>query len=128
IVVGVRSRWGTMLLVGALGVVAGAIAFLWPGLTALALLYLIAAWAVVRGVVEIVAAIELRRVIEHEWILALAGATSVLFGVVLALYPGAGALSLVWLIGAFSIVLGSMLVALALRMRSRTEAFRHAAA
>ncbi len=118
IVWGVRSRWWSEAAVGAVSVAAGLIAFLWPGITALALLYLIAAWAIVRGGTEIAAAIRLRRWIENEWLLGLAGIASIVFGVLVALFPGAGALSMVWLIGVFAVVFGALAVAVALRLRS----------
>ena len=118
IVWGVRSRWWSMVAVGAVSVLAGLIAFFWPGITALALLYLIAAWAIVRGGVEIAAAIRLRHWIENEWLLALAGIASIAFGVLVALFPGAGALSAVWLIGVFAVVFGALAVGVALRLRS----------
>ena len=118
IIVGVSGRWWSMALLGVLGVLAGIIAFLMPGLTALTLLYLIAAFFIVRGVFEIVAAIQLRKVIDNESWLALAGIASIIFGVLLFLFPGAGALSLVLFIGCFAIVLGVFSVALAFRIRS----------
>ncbi len=118
IVWGLRSRWWSMVAVGAVSVLAGLIAFFWPGITALALLYLIAAWAVVRGGVEIAAAIRLRHWIENEWLLGLAGLASIAFGVLLALFPGAGALSVVWLIGVFAVIFGALAVGLSLRLRS----------
>jgi uncharacterized membrane protein HdeD (DUF308 family) len=120
---GAWSHWWSMLLVGVVSVLAGLIAFVWPGITALALLYLIAAWAVVRGVVEIAAAVRLRHEIKNEWMLILGGAVSILFGVLVARFPGAGALSVLWAIGAFAIVFGIFAVALSLRLRSlRREA------
>ena len=68
------------------------------------MLYLIAAWAVLTGILEIVTAIDLRKVIENEWLLGLSGLASVVFGVILAIRPGAGALALIWLIGGYAIV------------------------
>jgi uncharacterized membrane protein HdeD (DUF308 family) len=118
IIWGAGSRWWSMVAVGVVSVAGGLIALFWPAITALALLYLIAAWAIVRGVSEIVAAIQLRRQIQNEWALALGGAVSILFGVLVALYPGAGALSVVWLIGAFAIIFGIVAVGLSLRLRS----------
>ncbi len=118
IVWGVRSRWSLMVAVGIVSVLAGLIAFVWPGITALALLYLIAAWAIVRGVAEIAAAVRLRRRIENEWLLALAGVASIVFGVLVAMFPGAGALSVLWLIGAFAVIFGVLAVGLSLRLRS----------
>jgi uncharacterized membrane protein HdeD (DUF308 family) len=111
------GRWWGMLLQGILGIATGIITFLMPGLVAIVLLYLIAAWAVVIGVFEIVAAIRLRREIEGEWLLALRGVLAVIFGVILFVYPAAGALAVVWMIGAFSIALGVLNLALAFRLR-----------
>ncbi len=127
LVSGAQSRWWSMVAVGVVSVLAGLIAFFWPGITALALLYLIAAWAVVRGVAEIAAAIHLRRQIENEWMLILGGAVSILFGVLIALFPGAGVLSVLWVIGVFAIVFGIVAVVLSLRLRSlrREVRLRH---
>ena len=127
---GVGSRWWSMVVVGVVSVLGGLIALFWPGITALALLYLIAAWAIVRGATEIAAAVYLRRQIHNEWALALAGAVSILFGVLVALYPGAGALSVVWLIGTFALIFGLVAVTLSLRLRSlqRDIRLRQAAA
>jgi uncharacterized membrane protein HdeD (DUF308 family) len=120
---GIRERrandyWWVLLLHGILGIAAGVVTFLWPGITALALLYIIAAWALVIGALEIAAAIRLRKVIEGEWLLALAGLASVVLGVLLFLFPGPGALAMVIWIGAYALVAGVLLVVLAFRLRS----------
>ncbi len=104
---------------GIVGVAVAVIAVVMPGITALALLYLIAAWAIVGGVIEIVSAYQLREVITREWLLAVDGVLGILFGIVLIVYPSAGALAVVWLIGAFSIVSGVALLVLAFRLRGR---------
>jgi uncharacterized membrane protein HdeD (DUF308 family) len=117
IVSGVRSRWWTFVFFGALGVAAGLIAFVMPGITALALLMVIGAWAIVRGVFEIVAAVRLRKEITGEWALALAGAASVVLGGMMIGFPGAGALALVWLIGLQAFIAGVLMFALAFRLR-----------
>jgi uncharacterized membrane protein HdeD (DUF308 family) len=106
------------LLVGIVSIGAGIATFAYPGLTAIVLLYLIGAWAIVRGISDIAVAIEFRKVIEGEWLLVLAGALSILFGVVLFINPGAGALSVLWIIGAYALIFGSMLVVLSFRVRS----------
>jgi uncharacterized membrane protein HdeD (DUF308 family) len=110
-------RWWLFLLEGILGIGAGVVTFMWPGITALVLLYLIAAWALATGIIEIVTAIRLRRVISGEWLLALAGILSIALGVVLFLFPGPGALAVVIWIGAFAFIFGVLLVTLGLRLR-----------
>jgi uncharacterized membrane protein HdeD (DUF308 family) len=112
-----RRRW-LLLAEGVLGVLAGLVAFFYPDITALVLLYVIAFWAIFTGILEIVMSISLRREIENEWLMGLGGVLSVLFGVVLAVLPGVGLLSLVWLIGIYAIVFGVALIALGFRVRS----------
>jgi uncharacterized membrane protein HdeD (DUF308 family) len=111
--------WWALVLSGVVSIAAGLATFFMPGLTALALMYLIAAWAIVTGVLQIVAAVRLRREIDNEWWLGLSGGISVAFGVFVMLAPGAGALALVLWIGAYALVLGAVLVALGLRLRGR---------
>jgi uncharacterized membrane protein HdeD (DUF308 family) len=106
-----------LILIGLAGIAAGAIAFLWPGLTAFALVTMIGAWAVIMGVLEITGAIWLRHEIEDEWLLIIAGLLSVLFGLALLLRPVTGALALAWAVGAFAILSGIMLSAFALRLK-----------
>jgi uncharacterized membrane protein HdeD (DUF308 family) len=108
-----------LLVEGVFGVLAGLVAFLLPGLAAVALLYLIAAWAIITGVIEIVLAIELRREIEGEWAMIAGGVVSVLFGIILAVLPGVGIVSLVWLVGIYAIIFGVLLLILGFRVRSR---------
>ena len=110
-------RW-PMLARGLFGLGAGVVALFWPAITALALLYVIAAWALVGGVLEVVAAIRLRDVIQGEWALALSGVLSFLLGLSLFLFPAAGALALVLWVGAGAIAIGLALCILAFRLRS----------
>ena len=122
IIAGVRAaerheRWWSPVLKGLAGIAAGVLAFVWPALTALALLYLIAGWAIVTGVLEIVAAVHLHRA-HGEWLLVLNGVLSVLFGLLVIVWPGAGVLTLLWLIGTYSIVFGVVLLVLAFRLRN----------
>jgi uncharacterized membrane protein HdeD (DUF308 family) len=116
--------WG-ILLAGLAGVVVGVVTFFYPGLTALALLYVIAAWAIVRGIFEIVAAIHLRKELENEWLLALSGLLSVVLGVFLFMAPGAGALAVLWWIGAFSIVFGVLTIILGFRLKGVNDRLAH---
>jgi uncharacterized membrane protein HdeD (DUF308 family) len=109
---------GSLILGGLLGILAGLLAFVMPGITALGLLILIAAWAIATGVMELVAAVRLRKIITNEWLLILAGIASVVFGVILLFQPAAGALALIWLIGAWALVFGILLMILAFRMRN----------
>jgi uncharacterized membrane protein HdeD (DUF308 family) len=118
---GAGSRWW-LALVGLAGIAAGIITFAYPGLTSLVLLFVIAFWAIVAGVFEIVGAVKLRNEIENEWMLILAGALSVIFGVIMLMQPAAGALALVWLIAGYAIAFGILNVIFAFRVR------RHAAA
>ena len=111
-----RPFWA-LLIVGLLGIGAGVVTFMWPAITAIALLVIIAAWAVVMGICEIVAAIRLRREIQGEWLLGLSGLLSVVLGLFLIVQPGAGALALIWVIGIYAIVFGVLLIALGLRLR-----------
>jgi uncharacterized membrane protein HdeD (DUF308 family) len=113
------ARWWLLLAEGVFGVLIGILTFIWPGLTALVLLYFVAAWAIVTGVFEIAGAIRLRQEIEGEWALILGGVLSVIFGVLLAVLPGVGILALVWLIGAYAVVFGVLLIILAFRVRNQ---------
>ena len=117
----VGSRWW-LALIGVLGIIVGLLTFLMPGVTALVLLVFIAAWAIVLGVFQIVGAIRLRKEIDNEWTLALGGALSVLFGIVLLVAPGAGALGLIWAIAAYAIVFGVLLVMAALKLKKHQTA------
>jgi uncharacterized membrane protein HdeD (DUF308 family) len=113
----VRGRRGWLIVEGIVGIAAGVFTFLWPDITALVLLYLIAAWAIVTGLLEVTAAIFLRRELRGEWLLALAGVVSVAFGILLAVRPAEGAIALVSVIGVFAILFGVVLLALGARLR-----------
>jgi uncharacterized membrane protein HdeD (DUF308 family) len=110
--------WGWLLLEGLLLLAIGVAVFRWPGVTAVTLLFLIAARAVVVGVLEIATAVELRRELQGEWLLAFNGVVSILFGVLIVAVPTAGALAVVWLIGLYAIVFGVLMIALAFRLKS----------
>ena len=112
-------RWWMLVLEGVAGIAAGVATLLWPGLTAIVLLYVIAAWAIVTGVLELVAAVQLRKEIRGEWLLALGGLASIAFGVLVAFFPGPGALAIVLWLGAFALVFGVLMLVLSFRLRAR---------
>jgi uncharacterized membrane protein HdeD (DUF308 family) len=116
-----KPMWQSVLI-GLLGIAAAVFTFVAPAITTAALLMLIAFWAIVNGVLQVAAAVRLRKELANEWMLILSGVLSVVFGVAMFVNPGAGAMAVLWLIGAFSIAYGVLLVVLALRLR------RHAAA
>jgi uncharacterized membrane protein HdeD (DUF308 family) len=114
---GYFDRWWAVLLEGMVGIVIGLLTFFWPNITALVLVYFIATWALITGIFEIVAAIQLRRVITGEWMYILGGLLSIIVGIVLFVFPGAGAVSLVWMIGIYAIVFGISEIIFAFRLR-----------
>lgn len=122
LVVAIQTRemlnlWWVWLLEGLVGLAIGILTFLRPGVTEIALLYLIAAWAILTGAFEVVVAAELRKLIERDWLLALDGILSIILGVLLAIRPAQGALAVTWLIGLYAIVVGALLLVLAFRLR-----------
>ena len=112
-----HDKWWVLLLAGLAGIVLGILTFMNPGITALVLLLYIAIWAILSGVFQVMAAIRLRKEIEGEFWLGLAGAVSVAFGLLLVARPGAGALAVVWMIGGYAVALGVILVLLAFKVR-----------
>lgn len=112
-----QEPWWVFAIQGVLGLAAGVLTLFMPGITAIALLFLIAGWATLSGVMSIVAAIRLRRQIRGEWLLVLSGILSIAFGVLTAIFPGAGALAVVLWIGAYSFVMGILLILLGFRLR-----------
>lgn len=111
-----RHGW-TVGMMGVLGIIAGVVTFAWPGLTALSMLYLAATWAIATGVIQVIAAVVLRREVDGEFWMALGGVASILFGALLVAAPGAGLITLVWLVGLWAIVSGVSSVGLAHRLR-----------
>lgn len=110
-----RHAWAVGIM-GVLGIVAGVVTFAWPGLTALSLLYLVAFWAIAMGTFQVIAAVVLRRELDGEFWMALGGVVSIVFGALLVVFPGAGLLSLVWLVGIWSLVFGVSSLGLGYRL------------
>jgi uncharacterized membrane protein HdeD (DUF308 family) len=119
-------HWWHLLLAGVAGIGVGILTILAPGVTALALLYYIAIWAIATGVLAIVTSIRLRREIDGEFWLATAGLAAVVFGMLLVARPGAGALTVLWLIGTFAIAFGVMLIVLGFKTRGFVNRFASA--
>lgn len=127
LVAGVRMREGgkplwSLIVVGLLGIAAGVVTFLWPGVTALTLIFIIGCWAIAIGLFQIIAAVRLRKQIQGEWLHALSGLLSVVFGLAVVLRPGAGAIAFAWLIGWFAILFGVLLLGLAFKLRKQRSA------
>ncbi len=124
LVAGVRMRehgkplW-PLIIVGLVGIAAGIVTFFWPGVTALTLIFIIGSWAIAIGVFQVMAAIRLRKQIQGEWVHALSGLLSIVFGLLVVLRPGAGAIALTWLIGWFAICFGVLLLVVAFRLRKQ---------
>ena len=120
--------FGTLLFEGILGIAAGLLTFFAPGLTAIALLAVIAAWAILSGALAMATAIRLRRELTGEWILVTTGVLSILFGVLLVMNAAAGLLSLIWLIGIYAMSSGIAMIPLAWRLRQLSREVSHARA
>lgn len=118
-------RWW-LVVSGLISFGAAVAAFAWPGITAMVLVMFIGAWGIARGVFEIFGAIAIRKEIEGEWVLILHGIVSILFGLVLLVRPGEGALALIWLISLYAIFAGVLLVILSLRLRRHRNEFQPA--
>lgn len=116
------EHWWITLLQGLAGVGAGIVTFLWPGITAVALLAIIAVWALVTGVLEIAGAIRLRKEIRGEWLLILSGVLSLVFAFVLLANPAVGALAIVWLIGLYAVAFGILQMLLGARVHRMIRA------
>ena len=113
-----NENWGVLLLTGLAGIAIGALTFYDPSITALGLLFYIAIWVTGTGLLQIVAGIRLRKEIEGEFWLMLSGLISIAFGVFLVARPGAGALSVLWVIATYAVLFGAILIVLAFRVRS----------
>jgi uncharacterized membrane protein HdeD (DUF308 family) len=113
-----HERWLQLLGAGIFGVFIGLVTWFYPGITALTLLFVIAIWAIITGIFELIAAFELRRHLPGEFWWVLSGLLSIAFGVALFWRPGAGALAVIWIIAVYAIIAGIFLLGLAFRLRS----------
>ncbi len=116
-----HERWGVLVFEGIAGIIAAVVTFAWPAITAIALVFIVATWAIVTGIFEIVAAVRLRKYIKGEWLLVLGGVASVVFGILLTLSPLLGALVLAIWLGVYALIFGAMLVGLGLRLRTWSQ-------
>ncbi|NGO00338.1 HdeD family acid-resistance protein [Grimontia sp. S25] len=116
-----RDNWVVLMLWGVVGIAAGIMTFTVPGLTAVALLFYIAIWAIAKGVLEIIAAIRLRKEIAGEWLLILGGVISILFGGFLMSNPAAGATALIWVIAMYAFIFGVLFMALSFKLKGLKE-------
>jgi uncharacterized membrane protein HdeD (DUF308 family) len=117
-----HERWWPFLLEGIVGLAIAAITVYDVGITLLALYFTIAAWAFITGILEIAAAVQLRKAIANEWLLILAGICSILFGVLMIWHPLAAALAIIWIIATYAIVFGLIMIALSFRLRGHHSA------
>ncbi len=122
-----HTRWWALLFEGLASIIAGGVIWGWTGLSVIVLMYFIAAWSLITGMLEIIAAIRLRQQIEGEWRLALSGVLSIVFAILVAIWPLAGAVAVAWLIGFYAILFGIALLALAFRLRGHNERVASAA-
>jgi uncharacterized membrane protein HdeD (DUF308 family) len=113
-----EQGWGFLLFEGILGILAGVVALVWPGIAALAFLYLLAAWAILTGILELVAPLAFPMRGGRAVLMVLAGLLSVVFGILIAAQPAAGLLTVVWLIGVYAIVFGVMYIVVYFESRS----------
>lgn len=116
-----HERWGALLFEGIVGLAAGLATFAWPGITLVLLATLVGVWAFLTGVLELVAAWQLRRHIQGEWLLAMTGIASVFFGIMVTIAPLAGALVLAMWLGAYALVFGVVMAALSFRLRAHAS-------
>lgn len=125
---GGRSAKGNawpLVLAGIAGVAGAVISYVWPEITAGTILLIIAFWAIARGVLEIVAYVELRNTLRSSWLLALSGTLALIFGLVLLVWPVAGLQVLAWIVGVYAILAGAVFLGLALRMRQALHSDEH---
>lgn len=117
----VTDIWWVMLIQGIASVVFGALTLFWPGLTSVLLISLVAVWSIITGILEIVSAVRMRKIIDNEWMLIISGIFSVLFGVLLMVFPLAGAISIAFIVGTYAIIFGIFTLMFAFRLRKHKD-------
>ncbi|HLZ59598.1 MAG TPA: HdeD family acid-resistance protein [Ktedonosporobacter sp.] len=113
-----EQGWGLLLFEGILGILAGVVALVWPSITAFAFLYLLAGWAIITGVLELIAPLSFAMSFRRSLLMVVSGVLSIVFGVIIAAQPSSGLLAVVWLIGAYAIVFGIMYTVMYFESRS----------
>lgn len=112
------GSWWALLAGGILGIIAGILTFMWPGLTAFTLALLVAAWALVTGVFELITAVRLRKTLPNDWLWVLNGVLSIVLGILIIIWPGAGLFGLVYLLGFYALLAGFTMIGLAFKLRN----------
>jgi uncharacterized membrane protein HdeD (DUF308 family) len=120
-VAGVRSRLWALLLEGVIGLAAGIGAVIWPQIAIIIFIYIIAVWAVATGIVEIIAAINLRKILNREWLLFVGGIGSIALGALLFIFPNLGVAALILIIGIYAVLFGLLLLGLAFVLLSSPQ-------
>ena len=119
------TPWWMLALHGIAGIAIAVFTVVYPGITVVALMYLIAAWSIISGVLSIVAAIRLRELIHNEWLLGLTGVLAIGLGIVVAMYPVQGTLAFVLWLGVYALLSGALLIGLSMRLRHRWHDIEH---
>lgn len=112
-----QEGWALLLLEGLAGLVIGALAFLWTGISALVLITFIAAWALFTGILQISAALRMSKTMQGEWFLGLSGLVSMILGTLILVFPGIGAVGVMWFIGVYAVIFGFLMISLGFKAR-----------
>jgi len=113
-----HTHWWWQILGGLVGIAAGVLTWIWPGITALTLAIFVGAWAFVTGIFELATAIRMRSALPNEWLWIVNGVLSILLGIFIAIFPGAGLVAFTWMLGFYALLAGIAMIALGFRLRS----------
>lgn len=119
------TPWWALALQGIAGIAIAVLTLVYPGITVVALMYLIAAWSIISGVLSIVTAIRLREMLHNEWLLGVTGVLSIGLGIIVAMYPVQGTLAFVLWLGVYALISGVLLIGLSMRLRHRWHEIEH---